>query len=364
MGGPRSIGYPGADMTDALQGAVHRSLESGEALDIQGTGSKRFYGRKPTGRPIDVAGHRGVLSYEPSELVLTARAGTPVREVEALLAEHGQMLAFEPPRFGEEATLGGTVACNLSGPRRPYAGAARDFLLGIRLINGHGDVVRFGGEVMKNVAGYDVSRLMAGALGTLGLLLELSLKVLPAPECEQTLELELDQGEAIAAMNRLASRPLPLSGAAWIQGRVVLRLSGSEAGVRAAVEEIGGEAMDGTAAVVFWRDLREHRLSYFEHDGLLWRLSLPPAAAPLPWPGDWLIDWGGAQRWLRTDLPADQVREQAAAADGHATAFRGGDREAQVFHPLGAVMLRLHRRIKKAMDPRGIFNPGRMYAEL
>jgi glycolate oxidase FAD binding subunit len=353
-----------ADRTQELQDAVARAVETGEPIEIRGCGSKRFYGRTPRGQPLEVGGHRGVVYYEPSELVVTARSGTRLDDLEARLAEQGQMLAFEPPRFGDGATLGGTIACNFSGPSRPYAGAARDFVLGVRLLNGKSEILSFGGQVMKNVAGYDVSRLMAGSMGTLGLLLEVSLKVLPAPETQLSVTMEAAQGQAIEAMNRYAARPLPLSAAAWMDGRIYLRLSGSEAGVGAAARELGGDRLGREEAEVFWRDLREQRLDFFGGDGVLWRLSLPPATPPLSLPGSWLVDWGGGQRWLKCDLARDQLVEQAAAAGGHVTAFRGGPQGEEVFHPLDDAAMRLHARIKDAMDPRGILNPGRMYGSL
>ncbi len=350
------------DRADELASAVRSALEDGQPLQIVGSGSKAFYGRIPEGRPLSVADHRGIVSYEPAELAITVRAGTSLTEVEALLADHGQMLAFEPPHFGDDATVGGTVACNLSGPRRPYAGSVRDFVLGVRMINGRGEVLRFGGEVMKNVAGYDVSRLMAGALGTLGLLLEVSLKVLPASEVQVTRCFDLDVGRAIDTMNRIAGTPVPLSGAAWENGRMFLRLSGSQAGVTSAAEDLGGEELAGDDAARFWVGLREHGLPFFDGDGMLWRLSVPSATKPLPVDGRWLIDWGGGQRWLGTDSGGDRVRERVAAAGGHATAFRGGNRAGEVFHPLNEALRELHQRVKTAMDPQGIFNPGRMYA--
>ncbi|KPK61384.1 MAG: glycolate oxidase [Gammaproteobacteria bacterium SG8_31] len=351
----------GGDRTDALRGAVCQAAGVNEPLEIVGSGSKRFYGRTPAGTPLDVSGHRGVVSFEPSELVLTARAGTRLDEIESLLADQGQMLAFDPPRFGNGATLGGTVACNFSGPRRPFTGAVRDFVLGVRLINGKGEVVRFGGEVMKNVAGYDVSRLMAGAMGTLGLLLEISLKILPAPETEQTRRFELDQDAALETMCALARRPLPLSASAWLDGAMMIRLSGSETGVKAAADEIGGEPVSSTEAETFWRHLREHELEFFRSDQPLWRISVAPASCVLALPGQWLIDWGGAQRWLYTPMDSAKVRKTVAAAGGHAVVFRGGDRAGSIFHPLEGPMLRLHGRVKDAMDPHRIFNPGRMY---
>jgi len=353
-----------SDQTDALAAEVEQALASGEALQIVGAGTKSFYGRATRGRPLEAGKHTGIVAYEPSELVITARTGTPLEAVETLLADHGQMLAFEPPWFGEAATIGGTVACNFSGPRRPYAGSARDFVLGTRVINGRGEVLRFGGEVMKNVAGYDVSRLMTGALGTLGVLLEVSLKVLPAPERESTRCLEVDAGRGVRMMNELAGRPLPLSGAAWVDGRMYVRLSGSDAGVASATAEIGGDELSAPESRRFWTDLGEQRLPYFCGDRPLWRLSVPPATDVMAIDGDWLVDWGGAQRWVRTVAAPDQVRRNATDAGGHATAFRGGDRAGDIFHPLEGAMLALHQRIKTAMDPQGIFNPGRMYAGL
>lgn len=353
-----------ADRTEQLQGAVGRALAAGTPIEIRGSGSKDFYGRTPCGQPLEVGDHRGVVYYEPSELVVTARSGTRLKDLEALLAGEGQMLPFEPPYFGDGATLGGTIACNLSGPRRPYAGAARDFVLGVRLINGKGEIVNFGGQVMKNVAGYDLSRLMAGAMGILGLLLEVSMKVLPVPETDLTLAMDASQGGAIEAMNGYAARPLPLSAAAWAEGRMYLRLSGSQSGVGAAARELGGDRMPAREAEVFWTGLREHRLDFFDGGDVLWRVSLPPATPPLSWPGTWLIDWGGGQRWLRSDMTRDELVRQAASIGGHVTAFRGGPRDEEVFHPLDEAAMGLHRRIKDAMDPRRVFNPGRMYGVL
>lgn len=350
------------DRTEELAAAVAEAVTRGEGLNIVGSGSKAFFGRDPSGRILEVRGHSGVVTYEPSELVVTARSGTRLKDIETLLDDNGQMLAFEPPRFGEDATVGGTVACNMSGPRRPYAGAARDFVLGTRVINGRAEALRFGGEVMKNVAGYDVSRLMAGALGTLGVLLEVSLKVLPRPEVETTRCFDLEPVQAIDQMNALAGRPLPVSAMAWVDGRMYVRLSGSETGVSSAAAEIGGDLPDTPGADPFWTDLREHHLPFFEARGVLWRISVPPASRPLSVDGQWLIDWGGGQRWLWTDADPDSVRRGAVAAGGHAIAFRGGDRAAEVFQPLSEAMFALHRRLKQSMDPRGIFNPGRMYA--
>ena len=357
-------GSPDADCADALTAAVEEARAAGEPLCLRGAGTKTFLGEAGAGRALPVAEHRGVIAYEPSELVLTARAGTPLAEIETKLAEAGQMLPFEPPHFGDGATLGGTIACGLSGPRRPYAGAARDFVLGVRLVNGRAEVGRYGGEVMKNVAGYDVSRLMVGALGTLGLILDVSLKVLPRAEREATRVWDLDAAAAIRRFCELGGQPLPLSAAAWLDGRAYLRLSGSDAGVAAALARIGGDVMADADATRFWLALREHRLEFFYGPGTLWRFSVPPATPPLALAGDWLVDWAGGQRWIRSEAPAASVRALADAAGGHATAFRDRAQDTPAFHPLPDALLALHRRVKAALDPAGLFNPGRLYAGL
>jgi len=354
---------PDADLGEHLREAVLDAVHAGGALQLIGSGSKRFLGRSPAGTELAVAGHRGVVSYEPTELVLSARCGTPLAQIEGLLASHGQMLAFEPPSLGPGATLGGTVACGLSGPRRPFGGALRDSVLGVRVVNGKGEILRFGGEVMKNVAGYDVSRLMAGAMGTLGLLLEVSLKILPSPEEERSVVLQRAQAQALGDMASLARTPLPLSGACWEGGLLRLRFSGSRAGVQAAVAGVGGDRLEEGEAADFWRDLREQALPFFSGADPVWRVSVPPASPPLPG-HDCLVDWCGGLRWLRGNLDPEAVRQLAAARGGHAGRFRGGDRADEVFHPLAAPLLALHQRIKQAMDPAGVFNPGRLYRDL
>lgn len=350
------------DRTGELSAAIQAAMTGNTALNIVGGDSKEFLGRTPRGTRLSTAAHRGILHYEPSELVITARAGTTLRELEHTLAEHAQMLACEPPHFGDNATLGGAVACGLSGPRRPYAGSVRDFVLGCRIINGRGEVLRFGGEVMKNVAGYDVSRLMCGAMGTLGLLLDISMKVLPRPAMETTLAQECTAAVALARMNAWAGRPLPLSAAMYDGEQLRFRLSGAASAVKAARQHMGGEPV--TDADGFWRDLGELRHGFFADATPLWRLSLPPASAPLDLPGKSLIDWGGAQRWLLSSADEGLIRAAAVAAGGHATLLRGGTRDAERFHPLPANLLALHRSLKQAFDPAGIFNPGRLYANL
>lgn len=350
------------DIADKISEQVKEAAAAARPLRICGGDSKAFYGRDIEGEALDVAAHRGVVNYAPTELVLTARAGTPLRELEQVLAEKKQMLAFEPPYFGEAATLGGTIACGLSGPRRPYVGAARDFVLGSRLINGKGEHLRFGGEVMKNVAGYDVSRLLAGSLGTLGVITEVSLKVLPVPVREQTLVFDYDAETAIEKTNEWAGRPLPVSATCHAEERLYVRLSGSDNGVKSACDKLGGETFAGGAEL--WRDLREQRLAFFDSDRVLWRISVPAAAPMLPLEGRWIIEWGGALRWFTGTADAAAVRTAAQSAGGHASMFRGGDRTGEVFHPLANGIHVLHKNLKNAFDPAGIFNRGKMYADI
>lgn len=350
------------DNSEFLRSTVLDALADSRALCIVGSGSKSFYGRLTSGAPLVVTGHRGMINYQPTELVLTARAGTPLVEIEAQLATHGQMLPFEPPHFGPDATLGGTIACGLSGPRRPYAGAARDVVLGVSVLTGKGEILKFGGQVMKNVAGFDVSRLMVGALGTLGVLLDISLKVLPRAEAEETLSFEYPPALAIEQMNRWAGLSLPLSAAAYDGEKIYLRLAGSATGLRAAHAQLGGESLLKSES--FWQRLREQQHGFFQGDSPLWRLSLPPATPPLDIEGRWFIDWGGAQRWLHSDVSAVTIRELTARHGGHATLFQGADREGEVFHPLSAGLFAIHQRLKAAFDPQGILNPGRLYAGL
>jgi glycolate oxidase FAD binding subunit len=351
------------DQTRELQARVRAAAEARTPLNIHGSGSKAFLGRATAGEPLDATGHAGIVDYQPKELVITARCGTTLEAIEAALAEQGQMLPFEPPRFGPGATIGGTVACGLSGPARPYLGAARDLVLGTRVLTGRGEALRFGGEVMKNVAGYDVSRLMTGACGTLGLLLEVSLKVLPVPAATRTLYQERGAEEAVGLMNRWSGRPLPVTATCYDGERLYVRLSGAETGVARAAQDIGGEALEDADA--FWREkIREQGHAFFDGGLPLWRLSVPQATPPPALPGKQLVEWGGGQRWLRSDADAETIRAAAERAGGHATLFRGGDRNGEVFHPLPPVLMALHCNLKRAFDPEGILNPGRLYAGL
>lgn len=349
-----------ADLSASLADRIRAAVADDEALSIVGGSSKAFLGRRTQARALHVGAHRGIVSYEPSELVVTARGGTRLRDLEAALDERGQMLAFEPPRFADTDTLGGTVAAAQSGPRRPWAGAVRDFVLGVRLLDGKGEILSFGGQVMKNVAGYDLSRLMAGAMGTLGILLEVSLKVLPRPERETTLRFELDAARSIDRVSEWSQRPLPLSGAFHEGGCLRLRLSGREAGVEAAALRLGGEREEGPGV---WTGLRDQRHAFFRDSAPLWRISVPPASAPLALPGETLIDWGGALRWTKTGAAPEAVRDAATRLGGHAMLFRNGDRDGAVYHPLAPGLERLHRRLKETFDPGRLLNRGRMYPD-
>ncbi len=346
-----------------------RSAHAGRRpLDIRGGGSKTFYGGARAGEPLDIRSLRGIGSYEPSELVVTVRAGTPLSELEAALAEKGQCLPFEPPHFAEGSTVGGMVAAGLAGPARASVGGVRDYVLGAAMINGRGELLVFGGQVMKNVAGYDVSRLLVGSMGVLGVIAEVSLKVLPTPVCVRTLRFELDQATALERLNQWAGQPLPLSASAWWDGMLVLRLAGARAAVDAASKALGGEVVDDVLAASFWAGLRDHRDEFFAgaHKAVaagatLWRLSVPQTTPPLLLSGEQLIEWGGAQRWLCTSAPTSVLREAAAAAGGHAVLFRGADKSAGTFAPLPPVQERIQRQLKAAFDPEGIFNRGRLY---
>ena len=357
-------------MDSALQHITERvraAAADGTPLRIRGGGSKDFYGQTLQGDLLDTRPLAGIVSYEPSELVVTVRAGTPLAELEAALAEKGQVLPFEPPHFasgGAVATVGGMVAAGLNGPARASVGAVRDYVLGVQMLNGKAELLTFGGQVMKNVAGYDVSRLMAGSLGTLGLLVEVSLKVLPKAVAESTLVFELDEAQALAQLNRWGGQPLPINASCWFDGALMVRLRGAQAAVAAAHKTMGGTVMDAQAAPL-WNALREQTAPFFQlaQGESLVRLSVPDTTPPLDL-GPTLVEWGGAQRWLKLPLSAASDRGAVLAnLAGHATLFRAVDKSAGVFTPLAAPLDRIHRELKKQFDPAGIFNRGRLYPD-
>jgi glycolate oxidase FAD binding subunit len=347
-----------SDSGERLIQQVQAAYAERTALRIQAGNSKAFLGNPVAGEVLDVAPHRGIVSHEPTELVLTAMAGTPLVEIESALAEHGQMLSFEPPHFDGNATIGGAVAAGLGGPRRPWGGAPRDQVLGVKLLDGRGQVLNFGGQVMKNVAGYDISRLMAGSFGELGVILEVSLKVLPAPAKTRTLTLQMPRKDALRKMRELSRQPLPLSGACHLDGKLYLRLSGSHASVNAWRQRIGGEKV--AENTTFWQRLRDHKLDFFRREQTLWRLSLAGNAPQLDCEEHSLLDWAGAQRWIFTPADEHSVREQVAAHGGHAQAFRNAN-GIDAFQPMNPLMLQLHQRLKARFDPHNILNPGRLF---
>ena len=369
-------------MTDAALDTLIDRVRAARAdktpLNILGGSTKAFYGEPPSAGPglaaLDIRPLAGISSYEPSELVVTVRAGTPLAELEAALAEQRQCLPFEPPRFTSPnaagGTVGGMVAAGLAGPARAAVGGLRDYVLGATLLTGQAELLTFGGQVMKNVAGYDVSRLLAGSMGMLGVVCEVSLKVLPVAVATATLRFEQDEDSALKQLNTWGGQPLPVNASAWWSGMLVLRLSGAAAAVQSAASRLGGEVIAADLAAAFWAGLRDQSDEFFvgatkavAAGATLWRLSVPQTAAPMALTGEHLVEWGGGQRWVVTTTAAAAVREAAAKAGGHATVFRG-NKAGGALAPLPPALMRIHRELKTAFDPDRVFNPGRLYPGL
>lgn len=367
------------DTPSALIDQVKAAAAARSPLRTVGGDTKAFYGNPTTGEKLSTAIWRGISSHEPTELVVTVKAGTPLAELEAALAEKGQCLPFEPPRFGAAATIGGVVAAGLAGPARASAGGVRDYVLGLQFINGKGEWLTFGGQVMKNVAGYDVSRVMAGSLGTLGVITDISLKVLPFATAEATLVFNLGQTQALEQLHRWGGQPLPINASCWVKDSsqtsapelLFVRLRGAIAAVEAAsermVKEANGQRMDNAQAGPDWAACRDHTLPFFQTaspDLCLWRLSLAQTAPVLTLPYEQLIEWQGAQRWLWAPASAAaDIRSAAASAGGHATLFRADANGAPGiarFDRQSAAIETITQRLRAQFDPAGIFNPGRM----
>jgi glycolate oxidase FAD binding subunit len=353
------------DTLNTWQQRVLAASRAGQALRIQGSNSKAWYGEACIGDVFDTRALSGIIAYEPSELVITAYCGTPLQQVEALLAQHQQMLAFEPPSFGAQATVGGMFAAGLAGPRRAQAGALREYTLGASVLDGRGQILHFGGQVMKNVAGYDVSRLLAGSLGTLGIVLQVSLKVMPIPVLEHSLRFEMRAEDAINNMQRWRAAGLPISASLWEDGQLSLRLSGGEAAVQAARKQLGGASL--AHASNFWRNVREQELAFFmtQAHKHVWRLSLPANAPHMAKLGPQLIEWEGAQRWLCLErevsqAQAPQLRRLAQEAGGHASLFRASNTDIARFTARPPALAKIEQRLRLQFDPAGIFNRGRM----
>lgn len=365
-----------SDLTQEFIGEIRAAASAGASLAIEGAGSKRWYGNPVIAQhALATAAHTGIVDYDPAELVLTARSGTTLADIESTLAEHGQMLAFEPPRYAPESTLGGAIATALSGPSRPFVGGVRDFVLGMHVIDGRGDMLKFGGQVMKNVAGYDVSRLMTGSLGILGLISQVSLKVLPLPVARATLRFELAEAEAIQRVNEWSGQPLPLTASVWENGILHIRLSGARAAVDSAIQQMRGILLDVPGADALWNGLRDQTHPFFcdaaemKAGQTLWRLSLP-AIAPaitadqIPGADHQLIEWGGGQRWLWSAANGEVIRNAARQMGGHAVRFNNQHGDGETFAHPSAALMAIHRRLKQTFDPHGIFNPGRLYQGL
>lgn len=353
------------DLSLPLQEKVIKAIEQQSPLFIHGGKSKLFYGNPVVAaQSLDVSPHSGVIDYEPSELCITVRAGTPLSTIENLLTENQQILPFEPPHYLETATIGGAIAAGISGPRRAYTGSVRDAILGVQLINGEGEIVNFGGQVMKNVAGYDLSRLMVRSHGTLGVILNVSLRLLPKPESNMTLTFDANQSDALNYFKAIRVQLFPITATAWHNNQVFIRLSGSEALLKNYKKDIKGEELPN--ADEFWQNIRDHHDRFFqENNKPLWRFSLPPSSEKFARiDSEPLIEWGGAQRWVQTNTPANIIQSIACSRKGYVTLFKGDLPGFPRFPILEENLLKLHKSLKHKMDPHGIFNPNRIYQGL
>lgn len=356
-----------SDISQQLQEQIKAAIDTKQTVIIQGNDTKHFLGRSvdEDANIISTAEHTGIISYEPVELVMTARAGTTLAEIDAALAENNQVLACDPARFEGRATIGGSLATNQAGPSRPWEGSLRDHVLGVNMINGRAQALRFGGQVMKNVAGYDVSRLQAGAMGTLGLITEVSFKVLPASATTLTLVGSASISQAIHTMNELSAKPKPLTAATWVDGKIYLQLSGARSAVEGTADKWSGDVMPIDQATLFWQDLREQRLSFFsqrKEAEPLWRFSVNSSAPAFLEEAPWLIDWAGSQRWLKGDFPRTQLQQWATENGGELVLYRGGDRSSDIFHQPNSVIKKYQKNLKQTFDPNNIFNIGRLYS--
>ncbi len=350
------------DNSHQLKADVESAINNQHVLRIHGGDSKAFYGNEiASSKTLDVSTHTGIVDYEPTELVITVRAGTKIKELEELLAENAQQLPFEPPAHSDNSTIGGVVAAGLSGPRRPFKGSVRDHILGVSMINGHGKIVEFGGQVMKNVAGYDVSRLMVGSLGSLGVLLNISIKLIPAPASEVTLTIETSREKAINLFNQWRPTPLPISATCFYEDCLYVRLSGGHQSISAFTEQIAGKVLENANG--FWTAVKNQTHEFFlGNTKPLWRLSFPPATPALRrLEKNMLIEWGGAQYWLYSNAPSNIIRGVAEKNKGHATLYRGDQPGVNHFHPLAPELINLQKRLKNTLDPHGVFASGRLY---
>lgn len=364
--------FEAKDNSQALQQQVQTALSKSQALSIKGSGSKDFYGHSVAGEIINISSHSGILHYSPAELVLSARAGTPLQEIEAKLFENGQSLACEAPHFGPNATFGGMIAAGLAGPARPFGGSIADLILGCTILNGKGEILRFGGKVIKNVAGYDVSRLMVGALGCLGIILDATIKVVPKTSAQRSFRFDIESDKTKVFINKLCALGFPVSASVYDssfkQNCLLVRFSAAADEInqldKSLHNELGGLAFVAAHEQDYWLNLKEHKLDFFNSDENIWRISVAPNTSSLALAGESLIEWNGALRWLKTSATAAEVFSQVQKLGGSATLFRQAQPAKQVFQPLSEPLLHWQQQLKKAFDPAGIFNPGRMYRDL
>jgi glycolate oxidase FAD binding subunit len=353
-----------ADFIDELCSQVEQAARNNTKLRPSGGNTKQFYGGPLEGEVIDMRQWAGIVEYEPTELVMTVKAGTLLSEVEAALKTEKQELAFEPPRFGQNSTIGGTVCAGLAGPARLSKGGVKDYVLGCTLLDGKGQLLNFGGVVMKNVAGYDVSRVIPGSMGTLGIATELSIKVMPVAPAEATLVFAMPVNQAIEQCNQWLSKPLPISATFFHNDQLTIRLRGANAAVQSAIQKMGGETLPQDQALAFWQSVRDQQHAFFTEPGDLWRIAVPPTTVDLALKGQAVHEWGAGLRWLRPEAgtSAESIRGIAQRAGGHATLYRSTSSEnrAHAFQLPDAVMLKLQRRLKAQFDPAGIFSINRL----
>ncbi len=338
-------------------------IDSKKKLFIRGGRSKAFLvDASCDASVLNTSDYCGIIDYEPSELVITVRAGTRLQSVESMLSSRGQRFAFEPPAYDNNTTIGGMVACGLSGSARPYSGAVRDAVLGVKMLNGKGEILKFGGQVIKNVAGYDLSRLMTGSFGTLGVILEVSLKVLPIPQAQSTIAIKADRKSILNSLHQLHLTIPNITGLAASEEEIYCRVSGGKTVVKQTVDSLPGQILK--SGETFWKSLRNHQLDFFKDDKPLWRVSLPPAAEPLKIDVESMVDWGGALRWLKTEQTPTKIIKSAESSGGSAYQFHAGSGDRLPLFYLSGGMAAIHKQLKHSFDPHDVFDTQTLYSEV
>ena len=364
------------DSAHILQQQVLQAYTEKKPLSVVGGNSKCFYGNSLDAEIIKTSCHKGILEHEPTELVITARAGTPLQEIDQTLAANHQTLAFEPPHFSDNATVGGMIAAGLSGPARPYQASVQDAVLGCTILNGKGEVLRFGGKVMKNVAGYDVSRLMVGSLGCLGIILDVTLKVIPATMAEATFIFKMEPNQCPAFINELRHQGYPVSASCHFEGELLVRFSAGNNEIESLNKSLSKnyayidsrQLQDSS----FWLHLKEHTLPFFslekeDSDLSLWRLSVSAdtdVSSLIDAQTNFISEWGNCVYWFKSNSQSELVFNTAKNISGSASVFKANnDAMTNRFQPLSAVVGNWHKELKNAFDPADILNRGKMYLE-